>query len=130
MADSGVVIPSEIQKVVGERTSLWKDFDKTQKTFAELEDLAQQVSQHQPATIPRALSDAKTPPAEISAASQKFHLEFKNIAKSQADIRTYQEEIDKIKQRRLIITIVVSLIAIGILCAIGSGVISLINTYL
>lgn len=128
MANSGIVIPNEINTILSDRASLWKSLDQTQAQFKEMENLSSQVTSSAPSKIPSDLTDENTPPSEIAAASQHFQSEIARIAKGRESINAYQSEIKRIENQQLITVIIVGVIIVLILCAIAYGGYSLINS--
>lgn len=128
MANSGIVIPSEINKILSERTSLWGSLDQAQAQFKEMENLSPQVASSTPSSIPPELTDDKTPPSEVAAALQNFQSELARINKGKETIGAYQAEIKRIENQQLVTVIVVGVIIAIVLCAIVFGGISLLNS--
>jgi len=121
MANSGIVIPNEINKILSERASLWERLDKAQSQFKEMEGLSSQVASSTPAPILPELTDEKTPPSEVAAALQNFQSELARINKGKESISAYQAEIKRIETQQLITVIVVGVIIAIVLCAIVFG---------
>ena len=119
MADSDIVIPTEINEIVSERATLWHKFDEAQSQFNEIEKFASQVTSSTPAQVPSELASARTPPDEVAAALQNFQAELARISKGQEGIKTYQAEIKKIENQQLIAMIVVGVVIAIILCVVA-----------
>jgi hypothetical protein len=130
MADSGVVIPEDISRIVNERANLWQRFEESQSQVSEIEKLASQVASSTPAQIPTELTSDKTPPAEVAAALQNFQGELTRINKGQEGIKAYQAEIKKIENQQLTIIIVVGLIIAAVLCIAAFGGLAIVNQIL
>lgn len=127
MANSGIIIPNEINAILSERASLWEKLDQSQSQFKEMEDLSLQVASSTPSQIPSELTAEKTPPSEIAAALQNFQSELDCIKKGNESISAYQAEIKRIETQQLITVIVGGVILAIVLFAIVFGVISLLN---
>lgn len=128
MANSGIVIPSEINNILSERTSLWGSLDQAQSQFKEMENLSSQVASSTPSSIPPELTDDKTPPSEVATALQNFQSELTRINKGKETISAYQAEIKRIETQQLVTVIVVGVIITIVLCAIVFGGMSLLNS--
>jgi len=115
MADSGVVIPAKIGKIVNERATLWKKLDESQSQYSQLEKLGAQVASSTPSPVPSVLTDEATPPAELSAAVQKLQEELASIAKAQEEIHSAEIEIKRLANRQLTVVIVVTVIIVALL---------------
>ena len=116
MADSGLVIPSELGRIVSERTSLWQRFDASQSQISEIEGLAHEVASSTPAEIPSELTSDKTPVAEVTAALQGLQAELAEISKAQASIQAHEAEIQRLRaERQKILMIAVIAIVIIVL---------------
>jgi hypothetical protein len=120
MANSGIILPTEISNLVSERTTLWQKFDEAQSQFNEIEKLASQIASSTPAQIPSELTNDRTPPAEVVAALQNLQMELMRISKGQDTIKGYQAEIKKLESQQLTIVI-----AVGLLIAIVLSIIAL-----
>lgn len=125
MADSGLVIPSELGRIVSERATLWQRFDASQSQIGEIEKLAHEVSSSTPAEIPSELTGDKTPVAEVAAALQGLQSELAEISKAQASIQTHEAEILRLKAERqkilMIAVIVIVIIVLVVLYSVQSG---------
>lgn len=130
MADSGIIIPTELSKIISERTTLWQKFEETQSQFKEMEKLASQVASSTPVQVPSELTSDKTPPAEVAAALQNFRGELARISKSQEDIKAYQAEIKKIENQQLTLVIVVGIVLAIVLCIAAFGGIAIVSAIL
>jgi hypothetical protein len=128
MADSGIVIPYEISKILNDRAGLWQRLDEAQRQFDELDKLDSLIKATMLAQLPPELTSEKTPPAEIAAALKNIQAELARIDKSQESIRAYQAEIKFIEKKQLITVIVVGVIMVFILGAIVFGGIAIINS--
>lgn len=116
MANSGLVIPNELGKIVSDRATLWQKFDESQSQIGEIEKLASQVASSTPAEIPSHLTDDKTPSAEVAAALHGLQAELVEITKAQASIEAYEDEIQRLKaERQKVIAIAAVVIVIIIL---------------
>ena len=124
MANSEIVIPSEINTILNERALLWENLDQAQMQFKEAESLSSQVASSAPSKILPNLTDENTPPSEISAALQHFQSEITHINKGKESISAYQAEIKRIENQRLITVIVVVVITALVLMAIINSLIS------
>ena len=128
MENSGIVIPSDIGKIVDERNTLWQKFDEAQQQFDEMNKLAPQILSSVAAQIPSELSGHKTPPLEIIAATQNFQAELTRIAKAQETIKAYQAEIKKVERQQLTTVVVVGMLIGVFLCFLAFGGIAIINS--
>ncbi len=130
MENSGIVIPSDIGKIVDERNTLWQKFDEAQHQFDEMNKLAPQISSSVAAQIPSELTGHKTPPLEVIAAVQNFQAELARIAKAQETIKLHQAEIKKVESQQLITVVVVGILIGVLLCFLAFGGIAFINSLL
>jgi hypothetical protein len=131
MANTAVVIPNEINGILNERANIWTKLNSAQSQFKELEKLSSQILPgSSPAEIPAELTNEKTPPSEIAAALQNLQAELEISKKAQENIRACEAEINRIKQQRMIVTIVVGIILAIFVCAVVFGGISFINSLL
>jgi hypothetical protein len=112
MADSGVVIPSEISEVIEERVVLWQQLEKSQNQFRKIEKLASPVASSTPTQIASELTSDGTPPAEITVALHNLKEELARIDEAEDDIEEYQNEIEEIQRlwTIVIVTIVIAMI--------------------
>jgi hypothetical protein len=127
MAESDIVIPSDVNKIITERVTLWERFDKSQSEINEMNSKNEPIAVSTPAQIPGELSTEKTPPAEIAAAYQLFQAELAKIGQFQNTIKEYQSEIKKIEdQQKLIITIAVigAIILVVVVACLGISLLS------
>ena len=130
MADSSIVIPNDINKILSERASVWRNWDEAQSQFKEMEKLSSQVASSTPTQIPSELTNEKNPAAEITAASQNFQTELARINKGQEGIKAYQAEIKRIETQQLVTVIVIGIIVAIVLCVVVFGGISVLSSIL
>ena len=128
MENSGIVIPSDIGKIVDERNTLWQEFDEAQHQFDEMNKLAPQIAPSVAAQIPSELTGDKTPPLEVIAAAKNFQAELARIAIAQETIKAYQAEIKKVESQQLTTVIVVGIVIAVFLCFLAFGGIAVINS--
>lgn len=126
MANSGIIIPTEISNLISERTALWQKFEEAQSQFNEMEKLASQIASSTPAQIPSELTNDRTPPAEIATALQNLQMELVRMGKGQDSIKGYQAEIKKIESQQLTIVIAVGLLIAVVLSIMALGGISIV----
>ena len=127
MAETDIVIPSDVNKIITERVVLWERFDKSQREINEMNSRNAPLAVSTPAQIPAELSNEKIPPAEIAAAYQLVQGELARIEQYQNANKGYEAEIKKIEdQRKLIITIVVivAIILVVIVACLGISLLS------
>lgn len=130
MENSGIIIPSDIGKIVDERNALWQKLDEAQRQFDEMNKLAPQVSSSIAGQISSELTGHKTPPTEVIAAAQNFHAELARIAKTQETIKAHQAEIKRVERQQLTIIIVVGVIIALFLCFLVFGGAAVIGSLL
>jgi len=130
MSNSGVVIPSDISKLLNERVGIWQPFDEAQSQFEEIDKLSSQVASINPGQIPVELTSEKTPPAEVAAAYHHFQAELVKIVEAQEHIKAYQTEIQKIENRQKTIAVLIGLAIIVFMAIAACGVLAIINSLL
>jgi succinate dehydrogenase/fumarate reductase flavoprotein subunit len=107
MANSSVVIPAEISKVVEERVALWQQLEKAQSQFSEIDKMGSSVVSSTPAEIESELKSVGTPPAEIAAALHNLKKELNKITAAEDDIKKHHNEIRDIQSFWTIVIVAV-----------------------
>jgi dTDP-4-amino-4,6-dideoxygalactose transaminase len=105
-------------ELIEKRVKVWEDYDNALKCVSELEKFSAHFDDPNSEPLNSHLSKIETPPEEVDAAIVKINQEIENMQIANSNIRTYQDDIQKIKRNFKIIVavvIIVILIIIGIL---------------
>jgi len=118
MAGSGVILTSDLDRAIAERSQIWAAYDEALGQSAELEQLAPQIKYDGVVTALTALTPGSVAPDELAVALQQLHTELSRISRAEADIQATQQEIQKIKNRRgmmILLGVIVVLIIVFVL---------------
>lgn len=118
MAGSGVILTSDIDRAIAERSQIWAAYDDALVQSAELEQLAPQIKYDGVVTALAALTPGRVAPDELAVALQQLQTELSRIARAEADVQATQQEIQKIKNKRgmmILLGVIVVLIVVFVL---------------
>lgn len=113
MTGSGVVLTSDLDRAIGERSEIWAAYDEALGHGAELEKLEPQIKFDGAVAAFAALTPGRVAPDELAVALQQLQAELSRIARAEADIQAAQQEIEKIRRQRFIM-VVIGIIAVVI----------------
>lgn len=122
MTKSTIQLPKEISEIVNERGRVWEDYDNIMKRVEELNGLSQKVDGSGTLENITTLTNHNTPPSEIIQIIAELQKEFKNINNAQSHISMNESEIQKIKQRMMMIYIGAGVTIVIILFLVVSAV--------
>lgn len=109
MADSTVVIPSDVDAALNERATIWASLDQVAANLKKIEELGGQIGGGREGAQPaEPLTLDGLPPSEVAAVLVALETELANIKQAEADIEKHGKEISSHKTTRMV------LIALGI----------------
>lgn len=112
MTQNTIQLPKELAQVVDARSSVWEDYDMTQRKIIELNKLSRQVNDSVPPEVVNTLTPQNTPQSELTKAIEEINVGLQAIASFQGQIESKSAEIRQIKQRVMITYIVIGVAVI------------------
>jgi len=127
MADSGVVIPNDLIRVVDTHNNLWDQYDTSAAQASKLSELANTFPGHGSAPPFAPLTPENTPASELTASLAFVQHELENVSKMNAAIDERREQIRKIKSQAQLIVIGIVLLIIVVLVGGGALLVSILS---
>lgn len=112
MSGSNIIVHPAFNQLISEREKIWADFDRSKSVAGELNQLATQIPDCEPATLQLQFGADSIPPTEIETVLPMIKEKIAIANRLGTEMKGCYDEIESIKRKQK--TVIVSLVAGGL----------------